>query len=785
MRFKTICVVLAAAVAFTSCNRSPEAAKRRYLESGNKYFANGKFKEARIMYKDALQKDQRFGPAWYRLGLTALKLNNPSEAVSSFRNAIELVPPESQEKWDAVVKLSDILIAAGTRQPQLLKEVDEYTKSLLKRDANSFDGHRLTADLKLASALEAKRTAHNEDAADLLQQAVGEYQIANGIKGEQEGVLLQLARVYNYQGKLPEAEKLYRQVIAGNKSVQQPYSELYGLLIRQNRMAEAEQLLKDGYAANPKEVVFLPTLAMLYSSQGRREEMIAVLQQIKGRAKDFDRAYLVTGDFYLRLGDGDAAIREFREGIANDPKKKSTYQNRIIEVLMRQGKRAEAADMNAEVLKADPTDVTAKGFAATLLLEKGDVSRALGELQAVAARDPENPVVHYNLGRAHLARSEWEQARQEFQKAIDIKPDYVVARLALAQLQMARNEFEAAQKSAEQVLEKIDPSNANALLIRSAALLGQKKFTESRASLDSMLKASPGSADVYFQLGVVNLVERKFKDAEAAFRKAHQLNPANARGLMGIVDTMLAQGNNDAALELLRSEAGKNPNRPDLRLDLANTAVRVGKYDEAIAEFNKVLSSLDKDSTKRGEMLLRIGETYRRKGDIENAVAALQQARAILPNNVNVLSVLAVTLDTSGRWSEAQKVYEDAIKLDQNNGLALNNLAFLLAEHNGDLDNALNRGIKAKQLLPNMNEVSDTLGWIYLKKNMSDSALEIFRDLVAKSPNQALFRYHFAMALNQKGDRPRAIKELQAALKSEPTKDERSKIQALLNQLGA
>jgi tetratricopeptide (TPR) repeat protein len=198
-----------------------------------------------------------------------------------------------------------------------------------------------------------------------------------------------------------------------------------------------------------------------------------------------------------------------------------------------------------------------------------------------------------------------------------------------------------------------------------------------------------------------------------------------------------------------------------------------------------VFNTLDKDSRRRGDLLLRIGETYRRKGDFPNAIASMKQARAILPENGTVLSYLAMTLDSGKQWTEARQAYEAALKLDQNNGMALNNLAFLLAEHNGDLDEALARGNKAKQLLPNLDEVSDTLGWIYLKKNMSDNAIEIFKQLVAKAPTHAQYRYHLGMALYQKGDRPKAIKELQEALKSSPSKDDRDQIQALLTKMGA
>ena len=65
-------------------------------------------------------------------------------------------------------------------------------------------------------------------------------------------------------------------------------------------------------------------------------------------------------------------------------------------------------------------------------------------------------------------------------------------------------------------------------------------------------------------MGVVNLAENKYKEAEDAFRRAYQLNPANSRGLMGIVETNMAQNKTDEALKILQSESDKAPNRMDL-----------------------------------------------------------------------------------------------------------------------------------------------------------------------------------------------------------------------------
>jgi tetratricopeptide (TPR) repeat protein len=592
-----------------------------------------------------------------------------------------------------------------------------------------------------------------------------------------------LARSLFAVGDYAGAEQLYRRVIEKDKTDQDPYTELYRLFLFQQKRDQAEQVLRLAFQNNPKQYGYLTLLAKHFYAEKRREEMVTVLSEIKSHAKDYDLAFLTVGDFYLRMGDGDQAIKEYKEGISRDAKKKSTYQKRIIEVMMRQGKRTDAAEMNAQILKDDPNDNDARGLQASFLLDKGDIAKALAEMQAVVTRAPQNSVAHYNLGRAHAARKEWEQARQQFAKAIELRPDYIMARLAMAQLQVSRGEFDAALKTAEDVL-KYDRGNINARLIQSAALMGEKKFGDSRSMLDAMRKTNPGSTDVMFQLGVVNLAESRYKEAEEAFRQAYQLNPANSRGLMGIVETDMAQNKPDAALALLQAEADKAPNRADFLLALGNTAARAGKYDLAIGTFQKLLGVVDKGSKAQGDIYYRLGETYRRKADLGSSIQSLQKARETLPDNVVVLGTLALVLDAASRKTEAKQVYEATLKLDPNNGAVLNNLAFLMAENGGDLDDALTKAIRAKQLLPSMSEISDTLGWIYLKKNLSDNAIEIFKDLVVKQPNQSIFHYHLAMALQQKGDRSRALEQFKEALKYNPPKEEKDKIQQMISRLG-
>src|SRR6266481_4659310 len=97
-------VILAA-----SCSRDPKVQAQRYLQNGNKFFDKGKFKEASIMYRRALQKDLRFGEAYYRLALADLKLASYGDAARALRRSVELQPNNA----DAASKLADIFLVAA------------------------------------------------------------------------------------------------------------------------------------------------------------------------------------------------------------------------------------------------------------------------------------------------------------------------------------------------------------------------------------------------------------------------------------------------------------------------------------------------------------------------------------------------------------------------------------------------------------------------------------------------------------------------------------------------
>src|SRR5579883_2686720 len=225
-------------VILASCSRDPKVQAQRYVDNGNNFYNKGKYKEAGIMYRRALQKDLRFGEAHYRLGLTEIKLGAYGAAAGELRRAVELQPNNA----DAAVKLADIFVVGATQDPahqqQLLDEVKELSDKLLKIDPNSYDGHRILGQVALLTKQ--------------YPEAVKEFEKANSVKPSQPDLSVAYfgALVANQQA--PDAEKLARSVIDQHKDFAPMYDVLYVQYMRQNKPADAEAVLKLKVDNNPK-----------------------------------------------------------------------------------------------------------------------------------------------------------------------------------------------------------------------------------------------------------------------------------------------------------------------------------------------------------------------------------------------------------------------------------------------------------------------------------------------------------------------------------------------------
>ena len=212
----------------------------------------------------------------------------------------------------------------------------------------------------------------------------------------------------------------------------------------------------------------------------------------------------------------------------------------------------------------------------------------------------------------------------------------------------------------------------------------------------------------------------------------------------------------------LEAEVAANPSQLDLAMELGDAAAKAGRLDLALASFQKVLAQLEPDSRGAGDLHLRIGETYRRKGDLAAATQSLKRASQLLPDRAVVMGTLALVLDASGFKAEAVDAYGATLALDPDNAIAMNNLAFLLAEQGKNLDQAWGLAQHAIELTDDDPEVLDTAGWVQWKRREVDSAIELFSKALSKDAENAEYRKHLLMAIAERQDA--AAGELRALL---------------------
>lgn len=743
----------------------PVAASKRYVANGNHYLAQGRYKEASILYRRALAKNLRSSEAWFGLGSVNSKLGELPEARKDFSRAMELDPTNQ----DAAVQLGNLDLAFYLLDPRggraFLADLKEISERLLKKDARSFDGLRFSGNLALAA---------NDTASAILK-----FKQANAARPDQPDLTLTLVQTLFAAKRDEEAEKLAAGVLDRQKTFEPLYDTLYVHYMRTNRPELGEQVLQRKIAANPADAGSLIQLAFHYFVLHRASDVQSVIGRLTSNPQTFPDARLRAGDFYARVRDYSAAFLQYQQGERSNPKHGRLYRLKMAEVLATEGSRDEAEKIVARLLKDDSKDAEALALQATLMLAGGDpqqVKPAIAKLEPLIAKMPRNATLHFNLGRAYMAAGD-SRAREQFEIALRLDPRHVAAKLALAALSLTQGQSGAASQAASEVLAE-DPTNPSARLIRARALAKMGELEKACGDLAALLQMEPTSKDGRAELAELNLREHRFADAEDGFRAL--IRADDARGAPGFLRTEIAEGKIDPAVQFASELVKHSPERADLRRLFANTLISGGHYVAAAVQFQVLVSQ----NPKSPVLYLELGETKLRAADVPGALAAFQTARQLAPADPRPVLDLALLYDRTGRSEQARKDYETVIQLQPENATALNNLAYLEAEEGVDLDQALAHAERARRKMPDDLDVEDTLALVYLRKNLTNDGIRMLRELVSRKPESAPFHLHLALALYQKGDRPSAKRELEAALRHQPSAKEQTKIRELLAKVG-
>ena len=753
---RRVVLLLAFLLALAGC-RSNAA---YYLAKGRELADKQQFAEAALNYRKAIQRDSQSGEAYYQLGLTEERLNERREAFQALSRAAELLPGRD----DVKVSLGDFsfhtFLADPARPKMLYDKVTALADELIARDPKSYDGLRwkgylATVDKKLGEA---------EDY----------FQRANAVRPMQPELILSWAHVLFLDNHELEGEQLARRLIEAHKTYEPIYDELFARYTLLKESSQAEAVLREKINNNPADSGAVLELAAFYAGASREQEMKAALQRMLDHPAGFVQVHLKVGDFYQGLRRWDEAVQQYEQGAEADPKEKILYLKKITNVRLAEGRGEQALRAVGEIRKQEPFDEGARAVQASLLLGSGNadkIKESVALFQALVNKHPENAVWRYNLGRALAGQGDVEGAKREFQEAAKRQHDFIAPRLALAQQSEAEGDYAGALRYANDIL-AIDPDLPTVRLIRAVSLINTGVDAQAR---NELMKLEPIFPDeVHLQAAVLDLKQRKFKEAEDGFRRLLQKEPT--RAMTGLVQAEAGQKQIEKALPLLRTELEKSPNSQQLRLLMADAQVAAGRIEPAIEQYRGLLAM----QPRSAQYHLSLGRALQLRRDLAGAIAEYRAAAALAPKDPLPPALLAHALIAQGDSKEAMTDLRLALSLRPGNAALMNDLAYLMANSGGNLDEAAALSQKAVQAAPGEPEMADTLAWIYFQQNRNDQALSILQDLVGKHPEKTSFRYHLGMAFLHSGDEASARREFNVALSMNPPADVRREIETAL-----
>lgn len=187
----------------------------------------------------------------------------------------------------------------------------------------------------------------------------------------------------------------------------------------------------------------------------------------------------------------------------------------------------------------------------------GHTEQAIVNYQKAMRIDPQNAVVHYNLGSLLGMRGQIEQSKMHLEQAVKLDPDYAEAHSNLGNVYL---------------------------------MLGNVQ--EASASYRKALELNPGFDDTRFNLGMALLRGKQFKAAAEQFQRVVDKNPGNAEAQFFLGNTLAAEKRMEEAIQRFREVVRLKPDFDDAYIALARALAITGRTEEATQVYQKALAIL-------------------------------------------------------------------------------------------------------------------------------------------------------------------------------------------------
>ncbi|MFP5237137.1 MAG: tetratricopeptide repeat protein [Acidobacteriota bacterium] len=379
---------------------------------------------------------------------------------------------------------------------------------------------------------------------------------------------------------------------------------------------------------------------------------------------------------------------------------------------------------------------------------------------------------------------------------------------------------------------KFAPRSAHLRYLQGLNFYSAKRYREAVAPLEQAVRIDPGALPPHLLLGATLARLGRNPDALQQWQAALKIDSGSKAAQDGLAKSLIATGEFDAAIRMLRSV----PRDENLTLDLAVAYRKAGMYTQAAQALSDGLKSMpESDALTAALVSLDVDESHfetastlaekiarAKPYDLEaqriylrtlvitgNNEVALPLGRKLLaraPHDADLLNLTGLVEQKTGDLPSARRHLEEAVAINPGDYNPRVNLGVVLAELNDakgarvQLERALALGTDEPQVHFELAKVLRTLGdtqgarqqlAIYQKRLKEESdqaeavskameaadaaksgdnrkAAELYRAACAAQPQNATLAYRLAMVLGNEGDLPGERAALQRAVQANP-----------------
>jgi tetratricopeptide (TPR) repeat protein len=375
------------------------------------------------------------------------------------------------------------------------------------------------------------------------------------------------------------------------------------------------------------------------------------LELINQLVEDFPRDPATTNllaNVHNNHGNRSEAVRYWEQVVLLDPNNAVAYDSMARVALLKE-EHAKAIHLWQKALQMNPSMFGVHFRLAQALMVVGQPQQAIAALKKDLEISPKASWSYYLLGQLYMQLKDYEQAKQSFKAATQIQPGYAKAYYGLAVVCMRLEQTDEARKFMDE-FKKLKAQDV-------------RVDKDRRSTYDDLETIRSRFAETCTEGGNIYYRHRNAQKAEQLWQTAAALDPKNIACRTNLAT--LYQRNNRLlqALEFCEQLRELEPENPARHFNVGILNAHLKKFDAAEKAFLKARELAPQKSDSYRMLAQMYLETGRR---VAEALALARQAVQIEPTAENYF-VLGAVYAKNDNLVEALAALQRAIALDPNN----------------------------------------------------------------------------------------------------------------------